>query len=275
MARPEAIQSPPRCRPAQEFAFHWGSRDGTIDSASSWPLPLAPFMMRSFSRNDNPLESTSMQVWNDLIEAVEPASLLVLIERRMSPSLKSLHSAEDLLQDALVHAWRDRHQCQWSGLRHFRSWLISIIDHRIHDAADHARAQKRGGQATHRPLPNHDRALLNHRMPMDSTTPSRIAMYKEQASAMQEALETLPPELGEVVRLRLFEQLPLDSIASHLGIGVAAVRHRFRKGVELYQSRLQAALMSRSGVRPQKIAPLARENSSPGGMNGGSVPPCH
>ena len=53
-------------------------------------------------RLDNPLASTSMQAWDDLVEAVNPASLLVLIERRMGASLKAHHSAEDIFQDALM-----------------------------------------------------------------------------------------------------------------------------------------------------------------------------
>jgi RNA polymerase sigma factor (sigma-70 family) len=221
-----------------------------------------PPTMNLSIRSDNPLASSSMQVWDDLVEAMNPASLLVLIERRMSTSLKAQHSAEDIFQDALMHAWRDRHQCQWNGLRQFRSWLISIIDHRIHDAADHAGRQKRGGALRHHSLAGGEQGDSRFDAPMVTTTPSRIAMYKEQASAMQEALATLPVDLADVVRLRLFEQLPLDSIAIHLGIGLAAVRHRFRKGVALYQSRLQAAIISRSGLPSKEIAPPGAENAS-------------
>jgi len=210
--------------------------------------------IHSFTSGDNPLQSDSMQVWDELIEAVGPASLLVLIEERMSRSLKTHCAAEDIFQEALMHAWRDRGQAapQWNGVKGFRKWLIAIIDHRICDAADYAGAQKRGGSGAggggkgdkvpHQSLGGGGGGG------MQTTTPSRVAMYREQAAAMQAALASLPPELVDVVRMRLFQQMPMETIAEHLGIGVAAVSHRFRKGAEIYQRRLHAEVASRSGI---------------------------
>jgi hypothetical protein len=61
-------------------------------------------------------------------------------------------------------------------------------------------------------------------------------------NAMVEALEALPMEVREVVRLRLFDELSLEEIAGQLALGLSAVRHRFRKGAELYRQRLRLAL---------------------------------
>ena len=83
-------------------------------------------------------------------------------------------------------------------------------------------------------------------LPAGSTTPSRLAAYREQAEVMREALEELPEEYRDIVRLRLFEHCALEEIAVRLGIGASAVRHRFRKGSELYLGRLRAALGSQS-----------------------------
>jgi DNA-directed RNA polymerase specialized sigma24 family protein len=49
----------------------------------------------------------------------------------MSRSLKARLRPEEILQESLLHAWRDRRQAEWRGLRAFRSWLLSIIDNRI------------------------------------------------------------------------------------------------------------------------------------------------
>ena len=80
---------------------------------------------------------------------------------------------------------------------------------------------------------------------------------------MRGALANLPDDVRDVVRLRLFEQLPVDEIAQRLNLGPAAVRHRFRKGAELYQQRLVAEL----GTRSLSISQLTRgemaANSSP------------
>lgn len=194
----------------------------------------------------------SHAAWDDLIQAVGPASLLVVIEARASHALKQRYSSEDILQDALLHAWRDRRQCEWRGLKSFRSWLLAIIDHRIHEAVVYEGAAKRGGGQTPVLTSFRDSSTSASQPPSSpdepviSTTPSRVAMFREQADAMRAALETLSLDLREVVRLRLFEQRSILEIAEQLGIGESAVRHRFRKGTTLYQATLRTELMSRS-----------------------------
>lgn len=157
----------------------------------------------------------------------------------------------------------------WRGLRSFRSWLLTIIDHCIRDAADHHGAQKRGGGRT--PVQfsvlrgaSSDTARDSvNAGPVQTTTPSRIAVLTEQVAAMQAALEELPEDVREVVRLRLFEQKTMSEIADRLGIGVAAVRHRFRRGAETYHRRLVAEFASRSVSIPADTAPPWPPSSAP------------
>lgn len=222
--------------------------------------------------SDNPSEVanplSSPVAWNRLIESVKPASLLLVIERRMSSGLKGVQTPEDLLQDALLHAWRDRHQFEWRGLGSFRSWLLGIIDHRIHDAADRCSAQKRdaGGPVVAFSALGGAGATTTSAesgFPASSTTPSRLASYREQAEVMRRALDGLPEEFREIVGLRLFEQRPLEEIAARLGVGVEGVRHRFRNGSELYVRRLRAALGPRTSSAPAESATPVGPESSP------------
>lgn len=214
---------------------------------------------------DNPLLRDSPPAWVELIEAVSPAALLVVIEARMSAALKARHSPEDILQEALLHAWRDRHSHEWHGQKVFRNWLLTIIDHRIRDLAVRESAQKRGGDRVETPFSSlrppgglaadsSDTAALPG---MASTTPSRIAIYNETAAAMRAALRALPEEQREIVRLRLFEQLSVEEIAERLQLGPSAVRHRFRKGAELYEQQLRSKLASRSQSISERSAAMA------------------
>ena len=214
----------------------------------------------------NPLPSASPQVWERLIESVGPASLLLVIERRMSAALRGVLSAEDILQDALLHAWRDRRQLEWRGLPGFRSWLLTIIDHRIHDAADRQAAAKRdrGRAPLSLSAPGSlgtasESADLGY--PAGSTTPSKLAMYREQADAIRAAIDGLPEDYRDVVQLRLAEQCTLGEIARRLGIGVEAVRHRLRKGSELYVRRLRSALGTGAAPIPVGLTPLPGPDS--------------
>ena len=196
-----------------------------------------------FEPSSSPLQSEDPRDWERLIESLGPASLIVAIEGRMSAELLARTSADDILQETLLHLWRDRGSIEWRGPKSFRSLVLSIASNRIRDAADVEGAQKRGGGSAPVSLdastsggsrPRHGGA------PASSTTPSRLAIRREQVAAMQRALLELPGELRDVVRLRAFEQLPLEDIAQRLGLGVEAVRHRFRKGSAQYARRLRA-----------------------------------
>lgn len=209
------------------------------------------------------------QDWDRLIDALDPPALLLVIEGRMSASLRQHSSPEDVWQEALLHAWRDRGSCEWRGLKAFRAWLLTIIDNRIRDAADYLSAQKRGGKPP---------AVFSSLAPKggdtggdsafgpevpQSTTPSRIALHREQAEAIRSALAELPEELRDIVRLRLIEQLPIDEIAARRQLGPSAVRHRFRKGAELYAARLRQMLASRTAHAAAVFAAAERLDSSP------------
>lgn len=201
---------------------------------------------------ENPLLADNPHTWDSLIEAVNPASILLVIETRMNPALKRRLTPEDIWQETLLHVWRDRAKCQWQGLRHFRAWILQIAENRIRDAVAREHAQKRGAGAGDVPLSTlspRNPAADNTRTlpgPAGSTTPSRIAMYREQATAMQAALASLPDDLRDVVRLRLFEQRTISEIAQQLSLGESAVRYRFRQGAERYQRRLLTVFASRS-----------------------------
>jgi RNA polymerase sigma factor (sigma-70 family) len=214
----------------------------------------------------NPLLTTSPEAWDRLIEEVEPAGLLLVIERRLSDALKGAFTAEDILQEAFLHAWRDRARFEWRGLRSFRSWLLTIIDHRIRDAADWSAAAKRRapGEAPAAAREGADGSTASgEQLPAGSTTPSKVAIYREQAEVMRQALDALPEECREIVRLRLLERQPVEEIAAALGLGVSAVRHRFRKGAERYAQLLRAALGSRPSSCGPESPPPRHPLSSP------------
>jgi len=219
---------------------------------------------------ENPLLSDSTAEWERLLESVDPPSLLLVIDRRMTTALKRLVNAEDILQESLLHAWRDRRGFEWQGIKSFRAWLLTIADHRIRDAVDRTGAEKRGGGRVEMPLVafggegRSTTTTTGPDLPAGSTTPSQLAAYREQAEVMRVALDGLPEEFRDIVHLRLFEHCALEEIAARLDLGTSAVRHRFRKGSELYLRHLRAALGS--GRRPaasESLAGPGAESASP------------
>ena len=192
----------------------------------------------------NPLLSADPLTWDWLIASLPPASMLVAIAARMGSRLRARHAPEDVWQETLLLAWRDRARCEWRGLAEFRRWLLAIAQHRISNLGDHEGAAKRGGQAIHVPF-HGDTAQGTpsscYAGPVASTTPSRVASDRETAHRMERALAALSDDLRDVVRLRLFESLPIETVAQQLGLGESAVRHRFRRGVEEFNGLMRGA----------------------------------
>jgi len=215
----------------------------------------------------NPLHGEAGAGWAKLIDALGPASLIVIINRRMEVSLRRKVAAEDVLQDALLLAWRDRAQCDWRGLRSFRSWLLTLIDHRIVDLAKHHAAAKRDSSVPVLSLAG-PAAFGMSDVPMEvaaSTTPSRLGIHREQAQRMQAALDSLPEDHRTVVFMRLFEQRTVSQIAAMLGTTEKTVRYRFYKGAELFRARLRTLVSSRWTRRAESGAEPAGEIASEDG----------
>lgn len=211
--------------------------------------------------DQNPLLNPDPSHWDRLITSIDPASLLLVIESRLGERLAARIAPEDILQESLLIAWRDRARCQWRGPRAFRAWLLTIIDHQITNMAEREGALKRGGSATIATLsPPSQSAGTSPNEPRDWTTPSRVALIRERARTMRRALHSLDPELAEIVRLRVHEEWTIDRIASHVGLDEAAVRRRLRKGALQYEQALHGAL-GRSSSDP--AAPSADSSPNP------------
>lgn len=224
---------------------------------------------------ENPLRSGSPREWDRLVEAVGPASMLVNIGARMSDDLASRHSAEDVWQETLMHAWRDRERLEWRGVPGFRRWLLSIAENRIRDLLDRETALKRGGGAKPLSLAGLEEAsggdaerASEWAGPSSTTTPSRSAMASEQATAMCAALDSLEETDRQIVRLRLFEDLTMLQVARRIGMTESGVRHRFRKAAALYHRTLEREMGTRIGGtepnprRPEDPPPLPSEEAS-------------
>ncbi|MEQ1894056.1 MAG: sigma-70 family RNA polymerase sigma factor [Planctomycetota bacterium] len=181
------------------------------------------------------------------LDELNPAAMLVRVESRMSAALRARVTPEDLWQETLLCAWRDRASFVWRGPTEFRSWLLEIAEHRIHDLVERLGAAKR--DAGREPLPLRAGDPDSHASGLDPAangkTPSSAAAHAEEAVILREALASLPELYREVLRLRLFEEWDRDRIARELGLSLPAVKHRIRLGAVLYREKLAQVMSSR------------------------------
>lgn len=227
--------------------FATALRSVRVEARNS-PEDAAPDAAPDPSLGDS-LVHTDATRWAALIQSVNPAAMHVVIASAMSKSLREHCSAEDIWQETLTHAWRDRAQHRWTGPAAFRAWLFEIARNRIRETVRHAAAAKRGGaRRTARFSELQPRAAssdagsvsISANLPLDSQTPSRIVSREEKVAVTREALAELPPELRDIVRLHVIEELTMEAIAERLGIGLSAAWHRYRKATELLSKRLRS-----------------------------------
>ncbi len=199
--------------------------------------------MTAYDTVEQPHRDTS--AWGSLIETLESGTLLGAISASMSQKLKQQYTIEDIWQETLFMAWRDGEQHEWTGIRSYRAWVLSIARNRIRDAVEHAGAKKRGGDITinsFSALAPGDDDSIGRLLPPGSTTPSRVAAHAERIHAMEEALNSLPNELRDVVRLSLFDELPIREVAVHTGASESTVKRRLLDGATRYRLAIEERL---------------------------------
>lgn len=115
----------------------------------------------------------------------------------------------------------------------FGAWLTAVLDHNIGRLLrDHTRRQKR---AVGRECPlgtGSDGAADGPVLPGRLTTPSQRAMRAEDAERLLRALDALPADQREAVRLRHLDGRSLAEIAESMGRSLSATAGLIKRGVQ-------------------------------------------
>lgn len=188
--------------------------------------------------------------WGRLVDSLDVAGVFVVLEHWLGPKLRGQVAVEDLWQETLWLAWRDRAQHEWRGLSAYRSWLLTIAHNRVRDAARSLGRLKRGGGSGAAPPWRLGDPGDSGYLPPASTTPSRLVGHRERARLMQRALDALPLELREIVHLRLFEEVSTRDIAERLGVPLSTTKERLVRGMQEYRRLLRRDLADDSLVTP-------------------------
>lgn len=128
--------------------------------------------------------------------------------------------AEDAWQNALLRAWR--HLPELRDPRMFRGWLTRVV---INEAKSLVSQRSRAPLVT-ADLP--DIAVESFTSPADWLT-------------LQSCLRLLPPEQREVIVMRYWLDLPLQSIADTVRVPLSTVKTRLYRGMELLRDILEPA----------------------------------
>lgn len=150
--------------------------------------------------------------------------------------VRSSEAAEDLVQETLLAAWRDRSRFDGRSTR--RTWLIGILRHKI---ADYGRRTGREAAAT----PAGDAGLFGEqgiwrvRVTRWRVRPDDSAQMEELRGVVARCLGDLPPRLLEVFRKRLAEHVAPERICNDLAISPTHLRVRLHRARMLIRQCLE------------------------------------
>lgn len=128
--------------------------------------------------------------------------------------VRSNDIAEDLVGDVFLRAWRRIDSFEWQGVD-IGAWLVTIARNRVYD---HYKSAKTRLERTTDTFPDR----LHESMPTDS--PERIAMGRDMARSLGQALERLNPDHREVIELRFVHEYGVAETAAAMGRTVGATK---------------------------------------------------
>jgi RNA polymerase sigma-70 factor, ECF subfamily len=150
--------------------------------------------------------------------AMPHVSSLLGVARRLS---RDTATAEDMVQETMLHAWRAFHQFQRGS--NARAWLFRIL---FHNYYSHGRKQRAAPALV--PLSSHNEEA-SPRMESSGVEPADVAG----------ALAALTPEHRAVVLLGIVEGFTCEEIAGVLSAPIGTIMSRLSRARQALRERLR------------------------------------
>jgi RNA polymerase sigma-70 factor (ECF subfamily) len=167
------------------------------------------------------------------------ARAALFLARRISPPGGGGHDdAEDLVQAAFLGVWRSAgtYRAERGGVR---TWLLSAVRNAgvdgFRSATKHRRARERAG------------ATAETSQPCEAFAGIWRGAVRER---LVEALEALPPEQHEVLRLAYLSEHTQSETSDLLGVPLGTVKGRARLGLEKVRDHLECASWTQPRSEP-------------------------
>ncbi len=186
--------------------------------------------MSSAPANSEPLERG--QLHSLLVPRI--SSLRAYLDGRIPPSLRDVLSADDILQEVWVAAYRTGEGFVPRVEDGFDRWLQKLVHSKLIDAVRRARRARRGGDPRY--VRNGPRSPLSFTDALDSLrdtgrTPSRDAHMIETAHALLIGLRQLQPRQREAIQLRFLQGLTNRETAEQMGTTEKGVEDLLYRGL--------------------------------------------
>jgi len=111
------------------------------------------------------------------------------------------------------------------------------------------------------PLSPPDRSVLVEDRP--SFLPEELALSREQAAAVWQAVQRLSPKLRVVVILRYYEELPYQEIAQVLDVPLGTVKWRLHEALQVLRAELESEALRKEREKPAGVRAPGRPRTEP------------
>jgi RNA polymerase sigma-70 factor (ECF subfamily) len=158
--------------------------------------------------------------------------LLLIANQEQNSAWLGKRGASDLVQETLLTAQQVFGRFEGNSEGELRLWLRRILLHKLAHA-DRSYRQT-AARNVHRERPIDDISSVDERpATVDAAlTPCRNAIAREQAAAIERALERLPDHYREIVLLRSFERQTFVEIGERLNLSADAVRKTWCQAIK-------------------------------------------
>lgn len=200
------------------------SFNGQFDSHAE--LPLA----REAGSNESELAS----VHSALFSAYR-AQMRLWCRNAMSGPIGARLDTSDVVQESLVQVWRDWDRMKEKSSGEIQAWMYQIARGHLNKLKRHHLAGKRNIRRTE---PTRTDNSEGPAVDPDNHDPQQSLLKAERRLQVMIALERLPADLAEVVKLRLFAMCSFREIGERMQMDRAEARYRFLRALRRLKSLL-------------------------------------
>ena len=165
--------------------------------------------------------------------------LLLVANQEMDADLKRKLGPSDLVQESMLSAYACFDRFDGRTERDFLAWIKGILGNEMR----HTRREFKGVKKRQigREAQMDGSAGVGIRLTDPYNTPRRDAVQKEQAAALQQAMQRLPANYQEVLQLRNWQHLSFEEIAQRTDRSVDAARKLWYRAVLKLKTELKAS----------------------------------
>lgn len=166
--------------------------------------------------------------------------LLHVAEHELDAKLRAKGGASDIVQQTFMEAQQDFSRFSGTSESELLAWLRRMLLNNISNfRRTYVQTAKR---STNREVSIHpaDSGAQERSWLADGTeTPSRQIMADEQETALYAALDRLPEDYAQILRLRYVDGLPFEEVASRMNRSANAVRKLWARAIDKLQSEME------------------------------------